>query len=210
MWRDTVHLPQGVVAFRYRRNSIGATHAGEVVSKTPALSLAEMKALQQRAFDRGREVGQTDAATRLGALLVAIERSATGLAEDRAKERQSLAQFGVELGVGIAGELVGSALATNTHDVRHLVDLALETALPSAAGAPVTLRMNPDDLIRLEAGMATHPLGSGLPVQLLGDAALSRGSVKVFSGGAEVDADLRKRLDAMSLALKAKADPNRA
>ena len=205
MWREQVRLPAAVVDVRVRRART------PVVDATPAgLSVADMKVVADRAFERGREAGRLEVDRRCGDVLAALETLVAGLKADRARERAALTAFGIDLAVGLTRELVGDVVAADAHDIRRLVDLALETALPSAAGSPVTLRLNPDDLSRLENGLKTHPFGAGIPVQLVADGALSRGSVKVFSGGAEVDADLSRRLAAMAAALHAKADSTRA
>jgi flagellar biosynthesis/type III secretory pathway protein FliH len=210
MCPERMTLPRGIVALRAVPSGGEAPQGGGAEPPCVPLRPLEIKEIQRRAFERGRDVERERVAERLGSLVASLESSVKALEEARTREREELASFGVELAVAVAEHLVGTAIRAGTHDVRRLVDLLLEEALPGLGQAPLQLAVNPADLDALgDIGSGKDPRAHAGRIHLVADAELPRAACRIRAGGAEILADPKVRLAAIAEKLRAIAAAER-
>ncbi len=223
MSHERLILPRGLVSFRAAPTSVPAPAAGAqpaaapsaVAPPAPGLSVAELKDLQRRAFERGCEFERKNLDSRFNAMIVDLERAAEALAHQREDERKLTAQFAVEVALGVAEILVGNAVRQSAHDVKKMVDTVLHEAVPSIGDQAVIVALNPADLAELEVvraqsrasgGEAANALSdSWSRVRLHADAGVPRAGCQVRAGGAELSTDVHARLSVIGERLRAMA-----
>ncbi len=211
-------IPRGLVAFRAPAAPapVGTPTPAPVQSGTAGgLSVGELKDLQRRAFERGCEFERRAIATRFSGLLVSLERAIEQLEHDRATDRAACATFAVEVALGVADQLVGSAVRDGAHDVRKIVETLLHEALPALGDAALVVALNPADLSDLEAlraqtggdgRRAESPLGgAGGRVQMVADAVVPRAGCLIRAAGAELSTDVQIWITAIAKRLRAVA-----
>ena len=162
-----VVLPRGLVSVRQRMEA--AAPAPAVPAAQPALAVdaappagiaaQELKTLQRRAFERGREVERAAATEAVGRAAHELAEAARRLRAEREADRAELEDFAVRLACAIAEELTGSLVDRNLHDARAMVRRVLEEILPELRGAEATLEAHPEDLILVAPHLTAGPVG---------------------------------------------------
>lgn len=213
MSRERLTLPAGLVSFRAAapKAAPGAPAAPAAPpAEVPAtggaggLSVAELKELQRRAFERGAAAARAELAAKFDAAFADLRRAKEACERERRAERDAAGPFAVELALGLADEVVGATLRDGRHDVRGLVETAVDEALPLADGSPLVAELHPEDLARLEQILALRPLAAGAVV-LRANPSAPRGSCRVAAGGAEVACDPAERMRAAAARVRAEA-----
>lgn len=202
MSSDFPGLPPGLRGVRLRgagdeQTARPATPAPERPRRSRPASrssvpLLDVKAVQRRAYERGREVEREEAGALLQRAVEELRSTAAMLEAARRREAAEVAEFAVELACSMAEELVGRVMAEDRHHVRDMVKQVLEAALPDMEAGTASLRGHPDDVGRL----GRH-FGEGPPVRLVPDRNLERGTFLVEAGEVEFHASVRERLAAM-------------
>jgi hypothetical protein len=203
-----VVLPRGLIAVRQRLHApapktllapgddAGVPALAVDGESTPipasAVGAQELKALQRRAFERGREVERSESGQALGRAAEVISQAAACLRVEREADRAELESFAVRLACVIAEELTGSLVERNLHDARAMVKRVLDEILPELRGAEATLEAHPEDLSLITPHLAAG--GAPASMLLVSDSRLGRGSFRVRGGGMEFYSGLNERL----------------
>lgn len=160
----------------------------------PAPSILDEESLRQeydRGFDAGMRVGREEARN-------AIELEKNGVREFLAALNASLADprgfFAPmeSLAIHIAEQLIRGELSLSGEAIRRLVENALLEI--EHAGERVTVRLNPEDLDKFS--LLDGELSDVM--EMVRDASLSRGSVKLEMSGGAIEDFIENRLDAMA------------
>ncbi|MAG55206.1 MAG: hypothetical protein CMJ83_02840 [Planctomycetes bacterium] len=225
MSRRQVVVPRGLVAVR-RRDEPGAAsvptprtpeggapdadaedtpEANPVGAPKPpaanrALPALDLKAVQRKAFERGREHALAEVSATVDAASATMCSAANRLAQARVNDRSELTEFVVRLACTIAEELTASVVDAEQHDVRGLVKRVLDSVLPELAGEPVTLSGHPEDLGVLPQSLTEDGL------TLKPDPTFARGAFRVTGGDAEMYSGISERLEQMRERLLSEAE----
>ena len=168
----------------------GAGHA-----QVPLLRADELKLLQRRAFERGRETANQESGGLLAAAARKLTEEASRLAVARKEDRTELREFAVRLACLMTRELVGTLVDADAHDLRGTVDRILEQVLPDLKGDRIVLQVAPDDVGLISSEQL---LQMGAPnVKVMPNPELERGSVRVVGDGAEFYSGVSERLESM-------------
>jgi flagellar biosynthesis/type III secretory pathway protein FliH len=159
--------------------------------------------VQKEAFERGRAQERKDSGEALRGAAGALQRAAAAYHAALEVARRSFEEFGLDLGLLVAEELVGATIRRDEHDVRGIVRRILAEALPEAGGAEVVLEAHPDDLHLLPNDLALPFEGAKL--RTVADPRLARGSFRARSEGLEVFAGIAERLEAIRVKLHQEA-----
>lgn len=144
-----------------------------------------------------------DAAVR-AALQACSGALAAALTQLRASVTQRLdevAALATELGLAVAREVVGDALARGQVEPMPIVRRCLEQAATGAEPAELRVTLSPADHALLAGQMAAGE-AQWVGIKLLADAALARGVVKVDSGAGRLTYDPREVLERVSQELR--------
>ncbi len=196
---ERVRLPRGVVALRVCNagpEAAALALSTAVVRATDSARFGvganEVKALQQRAYERGRNVERDEASAGLHAATQALDAAVVELRAHQQRELEAAEEFARRLAVVAITELTGAVLARESHEVRTLVRRILDEALGGQQAGEVQLAGHPDDLLRLPKDFSSS--FSGATVKLVPDAELQRGSFRVHAEGAEFMSCMAQRL----------------
>jgi len=169
----------------------------------PPPTLEEIQAIQRQAREAGHAEGFLDGQAQgfaqgeaqVRRLIAQIEGIVDNFTRPLARLEGEVAAAVGELAVRIAGHLIGRAYVAEPHLLADLVTAAL--AAVGEITRPVEVRLHPDDSALLE-----HPAPH---LQLIPDASLSRGDVRVHADTLRIDGSLNARLDAALAEVMAQA-----
>jgi flagellar assembly protein FliH len=157
--------------------------------------------------DAAAEAARRALETERGALAraaQALERAAAGLSDLQDTIAREAEAHLAELAVAIARKVLKQAVDAGQYDVEAIVQEALRCA-PSRR--EVVVRLNPEDLARIEkAGAEGKPLGLG-GVRLAADPALGRAECAVDTAEGTVDVRLEDQLQEVRQALAGSPSP---
>ncbi|MET1078190.1 MAG: flagellar assembly protein FliH [Pseudomonas sp.] len=180
--------------------------------EVPTLSLEELEAIRQDAYNEGFATGEKDgfhagqlkarqeSEVALGAKLQRLEQVMVQLLEPIAEQDQQLEVALVHLVEHMARQVIQRELNADSSQIRHVLREALKL-LPMGAGN-VRIHINPQDFEMVKALRERHEE----TWKILEDEALQPGGCRVESEHSRIDASVETRL---SLALKQLFDQQR-
>lgn len=134
----------------------------------------DIKELQRRAFERGREVERQRLAPPIAQLLERLAAAEAARESAHADDRRRVESFAVGLAMAVAERLTRSLVSNREHDVRAMVqDLLEKSGARDQDDEQLVLALDPEDHARLVE------LGLHLPDQMtaVGDPSLSAGDL---------------------------------
>ena len=163
MSSDVVRLPLRASPSAVR--VLAVAKRGEQAASTSRLLELRDAAVEQRAVRQAVEACQASVERSLGELKHAVD-----------ERLEAVAAMITELGIAVAGEIIGATLARGTFDALPVVRRCLQQAVDSGDRGQITVRLSPADHARVETGLADP----GTPrANFVVDAALAPGSVRV-------------------------------
>ena len=160
--------------------------AGETVSEAPACTPAQHAALEEAAFEKGRQSAQLDAA-RCEQACTVFEEAAVALARVSVRQLHENRETMIELAAEIARHWLGEELRLDP--TRYAGPL--ERALAACSGASAArIHLPPDALAALETSLPEWLTrwSEPLPVELAADADLAPGAFRIETATQSVDA----------------------
>lgn len=136
----------------------------------------------REAFEEAMQKQANEMAERFASALSAMT-------EDLLDKEQGMARQMLELACELARQVVRQEIKSNTDLLRPVIGEALEMIVED--GLPVSVRMHPDDLARMQSAL-TETLGDSSP-EFIADAQVSPGGCIVASASTSVDATVEKR-----------------
>jgi flagellar biosynthesis/type III secretory pathway protein FliH len=133
---------------------------------------------------KAREQAQQAATAALRDLCVAARTTVTSLPAQVDARLEEVAGIAVELGLAIARELVGAALAKGLVDPTPTVVRCLRDCVHGSSKADLVVRLHPQDLAAVQERLQGHPeLQQEIAqARFVGDAAVPRGGVRAETG----------------------------
>ena len=166
-------------------------HAPAMISDGPEMSPEEEG--RAAGYARGLEEGRRDGARQASAMhrrMAETLEEVEALARDRVRRHEDEL---VRLAVAIAARLLRRAVAADDPVVERAVREAVEIFPP---GAPVTVRVHPDDADAL--WMIAPSLRKDSQVTVLPDTSIERGGARLEDGDLEADVRLESQLRAVA------------
>lgn len=160
---DVVRLPLRASPSAVR--VLAVAKRGEQTASTSRLLELRDAAVEQRAVRQAVEACRASVERSLGELRHAVD--------DRL---EAVAAMITELGIAVAGEIIGATLARGTFDALPVVRRCLQQAVGSGDRGQITVRLSPADHARVERDLADP---STPRARFVVDAALAPGSVRV-------------------------------
>ncbi|MEZ6195538.1 MAG: hypothetical protein R3F20_07395 [Planctomycetota bacterium] len=157
----------------------------------------DIKELQRRAFERGRQVEREAARQPLARICSGLEKLVAETEARTAADRTRVEEFAVSLAMAVAERLTHALVDAHAHDVNAMVhDLLASTGVDE--GSEIRLIMNPEDRGRLEEYGPGSPL-EGVAIEVdpalpLGDMALRGRHHETWSRMTERLEQARERL----------------
>ncbi len=163
MSQDAVRLPMRGSPSAVR--VLAVAKRGEQTASTSRLLELRDAAIEQRA------VRETVEACR-----AAVERSLGELKQVVDDRLEAVAAMITELGIAVAGEIIGATLARGSFDALPVVKRCLQQAVASGDRGQISVRLSPADHARVQCDLANP---STPRVSFVVDTALAIGSVRV-------------------------------
>ncbi len=192
-----------------------STAAGRVVGGGPltqevyqptAEQQAQLAALERDAFTKGYAQGERAGLEAGGKRAEAMLRRLAQTLEELSGLRDNMVRQTerelVQLSVAIARRILQREVSVDAELTAALAHIALERL---GGSAPATVRLHPDDYANVMAGHVA-PLG-GRQVQILADAAVSRGGCLVESEYGFIDASMDAQVDEIARAVLGESVP---
>lgn len=167
--------------------------AGPAMSEVPSPPPVDVEALEQAAFERGREAGRRETETLLGQSAQALAEAAVEISQLRESLHKNSVEDMLRLVMAIAEQVIHVQVEQYGHIIVDTIERALKAAIKADE---YHIRVNPQDL---EVVKEKKPLFiasiSGLKnIIFEGDAAIARGGCLVESTLGQVDATLESQL----------------
>jgi len=161
----------------------------ERAQPTPEAQQAALELARAAATESGRVAGYREGLEAALAERARLSALCDALSDQAGEHAQRLADEVLDFAIGVARHLVGEVLSVKRDVVLPIVTQALRD-LPQASQR-VQLALNPGDveLVRAHLGPPTP----GRSIELVPDAAIAPGGVRVESEQAEIDATLTAR-----------------
>ena len=164
----------------------------------------DIKELQRRAFERGREVERQEASTRLAALVKQLAESAADLTRRRKLDEERASTFAVELSTLIAERVTRTVLREGGHDVEALVNEVIAAMGTIQAQSGIEVRLAPEDHARVISAIAGDAFeGQGLA--FVADRALAPGTLRMIAGDTEFHSSALERIEELRIELREEA-----
>ncbi len=167
----------------------------------------DAEAVRRAAFEEGRQAGRAELpwqeARQLETAIVALESALAAFAAERSDYLRAQRTALVELALEIAERVLVRELEADPSALVGLVEGALDALPPESREGDLAIRLSPADHAVLAAGEGdalTRLSGAGA-VQLVADASLAPGDVRVEAGAATLDARRTVLLDRVREAL---------
>lgn len=179
-----------------RRRLVGVRlHARDPVAGAPgAASVAWLMSLQQREAQQQRERETLDRmAAALGKSLAEVQKTVAARLDE-------VAGIAVELGLAVAREIVGDALARGTYDPSATVARCLRDCVHGSRRDDLVVRLHPDDLEPVKASLARLPeLAEEFDqARFVADVRVPRGAVRAETESGRLRYDPREALERIS------------
>lgn len=152
----------------------------------------DIKELQRRAFERGREVERQRLAPPITELLERMAAAEAARESAHVDDRRRVESFAVGLAMAVAERLTRALVSNREHDVRAMVEDLLErSGARDQDDEQLVLALDPEDHARL------MELGMNLPEQMsaVGDPSLSAGDLVLRGRHHETWARLDEQLE---------------
>jgi len=163
------------------------------------LILTDVKEMQRKAFERGREVERKESGDLLRAAASHLAEAFHDLHRARLSDAAELGDFAVKLACVVAEALTGRIVEADEHDVRGLVDKVLAEALPEMKDDEIRLYGHPEDVSRLALHFERSDLSPR--ITLVPDQRMKRGEYCLRGGEVEFYSGIHERLEAMRMKL---------
>jgi flagellar assembly protein FliH len=167
-----------------------------------ASARAEADAIREQARAEGLALGRAEGAAAAGAearaqlapAAQALHAAAEALAAERAELSDRVERGAVELALELAGKVVAGAVEAQPERVLDVVRGALRCLVERER---VHVLVHPDDLglVREAIGEVASELGGIEHVEVQEERRLARGGAQVRTAAAQIDADLKTKLD---------------
>lgn len=200
MSQAQLFIPKSLVSLRAQADAASTPErASEPSSGADAGAPAEktttafdVKAIQRKAFERGREVEAEQSTNVLRRAATTLQQEAEALRGARASDAAQVEEFCIQLAHVLAEHVVGRMVDLEQHDVRATARRILDDALPDLDAPEVTMFAHPNDLALLPDGFGAE--GGGPAIRVAPDPRLARGSFRVQAQGAEYYSGISERL----------------
>lgn len=175
-----MHAP--LVGFRVHSRRQPATAAG-----ARAQQLLDLKE---------REVRREAAVTALRDLAQAARKVVDGIPAQVGQRLDEVAALAVELGLTLANELVGDALAKGLVDPTPTVVRCLRDCVHGSSRSDLVVRLHPDDLAAVQTALQDHPevREEVAAARFVADATIPRGGVRAETQAGRLHFDPREVL----------------
>lgn len=170
MHRIAIDLPRSPTVVQLRAGGADSPASGH--TKDALDPIAEEAARREQQFQTLQQQNQ-----QLGRLLQAVQFEVDEVENRRQQSLRELQQIAVELAVMVASHVVDREIDGQTHNVRALVEKAVEKL---QLNDPAIVRLNPADLDLLQNQLQQQPSpwNSEL-IQLRADTSIERGAVRL-------------------------------
>ena len=163
-------------------------------SETDAENNFDLKEIQRRAFERGRQVERDQGSAPLQALARKLTDHVNQLEQARIVESKRVEEVGVRLGLHVAEQLTRRVLAEGEHDARSMVEDAISEIRGRKETGPLQVDLAAKDHSRLlDAFGGQTPEG----IELRENPSLAPGDFIVQGDNVEYWSSMNERLEAL-------------
>jgi flagellar biosynthesis/type III secretory pathway protein FliH len=181
---ETERLPGAIVGIR-------------LLQRHPRLDAPDASRTAQLLSFGERERQRVAEAQQVAGLVTAVRAAVDELPRIVDERLDQIAALAVELGLQVAREVVGAALDKGLCDPLPFVTRCLRDCLQASAGAPVAVRLHPDDLALVQARLEDERTfaEAGDRVRIVADQTVPRGGVRAETGAGALRYDPREALE---------------